>query len=163
MRRVPGAVRGNNFEAAALAPLGEPLQELYAGKADGLAFGSVAAIRFGKPLDEFPIRRAEQLLLVRRTLGQLEDFGKGPEFVSRPRAKEVEMDCQLAETAKLGRGLHGAADAEPRAWGIQVRRRGRKEPVFQLLHNAGFMLGLLDFGEPIAISVRGEFGRNGPI
>src|SRR3954454_19612995 len=124
MRRVPGAVRGNNFEAAALAPLCQPLQELHAGKANGLAFGRVTAIRFGKPLDEFPVRRAEQLLLVRRTLGQLEDFGKGPEFVARPRAKEVEMHRQLAKTAKLGRGLDGAADAEPRAWGVQVRRRG---------------------------------------
>src|SRR6267142_6898572 len=44
MWRVPSAVGRNNFKAAALAPLREPLQEFNAAKAEGFAFGSIAAI-----------------------------------------------------------------------------------------------------------------------
>src|SRR5436190_17402977 len=128
MRGVAGAIGGDDFEAAALAPLREPFQELNAAKADGFAFGNIAAIGFGEPLDELPVRRAEQFLLVRGTLRQLQDFGEGAEFVTGAGTKKIEVDRQLAKPAKLRRWLDGAAYAQPCTRGVEMRRRGRKKP-----------------------------------
>src|SRR5204862_7195757 len=99
MRGVAGAIGGDDFEAAALAPLREPFQELNAAKADGFAFGNIAAIGFGEPLDELPVRRAEEFLLVRGTLRKLQDFGEGAEVVPGAGARKYEVERQCAEAA----------------------------------------------------------------
>jgi len=54
-------------------------------------------------------------------------------------------------------------DAQGRARRIEMQRRRRREPVFQLFHQPLFLLGLLSAGEPVQARVRLEFRRHGTL
>ena len=58
---------------------------------------------------------------------------------------------------------NGAANAQPGAGRIEVRGGRWKEPVFQFVDDAGFVLGPLDFGEAIRIRVGRQLGGDGPV
>jgi hypothetical protein len=57
--------------------------------------------------------------------------------------------------------LHAADDAQRGARRVEQRQRGRRQPVFQFLDEAHFLLGLLGPGKTVGAGVHLQFGRHG--
>ena len=59
--------------------------------------------------------------------------------------------------------LRFADDAQGGARGVEVQWRGRREPVFQFLHQPQFLFGFLGAGKTVQAGVRLQFRRHGPL
>src|SRR5271168_5393397 len=72
---------------------------------------------FRKPLDEFPIARLKQFLLVRRARRQFNDLRELSDLLAGARAKEMELNAEPVPRGLGFVGLRGAKDAQRGAGG----------------------------------------------
>ena len=142
----------------AVAPSGQPLEQLNSDEQELIAIEFPGAIDLRQPLDELPVLMREEFLLVSRARGQFDDFGQTPALFAGSRTGQHEFDSQSAQIRLGVQGTHVALDAQPGAGRVQVHRRRRQQPVFQLLDQFLFLLGLLELFKPLEVGVRRQFG-----
>jgi hypothetical protein len=120
-------------------------------------------VGFREPLDELPILRREEFLLVGGAGGQFHNFRKRLDFFSGARAEKAETDFDSMEARGVFQRGDFARQAQTGAGAIEVRGGGREQPLLELLHELLFLFEFRDFGEPIQVGVREQFGGKRPV
>ena len=156
-------VTGMVFQPPGKSPSSQPLQQVQAGKSEILFALSATGEGLCQPLDEFPVLRGKQFLLVRRARRQLDDFGDRPDLLASAGTEEVQPDLERVQRGMIRRGLRGAQDPQRRAGSFEVRQRRREKPVFQFLKFFLFLFGLLQFGEAGDVGVGRQFDGQGAV
>ena len=116
-------------------------------------------------MDELPVVRREELLLVGSAVGEVDDLRERPDLLARPRPEKIEPDLKGLERARLLRpgagGLERAQDSQRGPGSVQVRGCRGEEPVLEIEQLPLLLLGLLQLGEPRDVGVGGELGGEG--
>ena len=149
------------FEAIGMPPARQPLEQFGVGEQQGVRIGGAFAMRVVNPLDEFPILRREQFLLMRGADHEVHKIVQRPGFFTRARAQQEELQGQLIARRLGGVRLRRADHAQGGAGRIEVQRGGRREPMFQFLDELRFLFGFLRAGETVQAGVRLQFRGHG--
>src|ERR1022692_433585 len=75
------AVRG--FEPRRAAPMREPVEQFGVGQYERFITVLAVVMRFGQPLNELPVVRQKQFLLMRGARGEFDDFLERTDFIDR--------------------------------------------------------------------------------
>jgi len=154
------AIRGQ-FEPGGVTPAGEPLQEFKFGKHQCFVAFAAIAVGLGQPLNECPIRRRKQFLLMGRPRHQVDHVCQRADLFASARPKKMKLHSEAVAGGILVIGQDLAQDAQCGAWCVQQRLRGREEPVFQGLHELLLMFGFFHLGKAVEIGMRLQLVRDG--
>ena len=149
------------FEARRVAPAREPLEQFGVGQDQRVRAVGAVTVRVGNPLDEFPVGGRKQFLLVRGADDEVNHVVQRARFFAGARARQEKLHREPVARRLLLVRLQAADDAERGARRVEQRQRGRREPVFQLLDQLAFLLGLLGPGKTVEARMRLEFRRHG--
>ena len=152
------------FQAGRVAPARQPLEQFGVGQNQRVrvAQGGIA-LRVGNPLDEFPVGRRKQLLLMGGADDEVNHFAERARLLAGARARQKELHGQAITRRLLLVRLQAADDAQDGARRVEQRHGGRRQPVFQFLHELLFLFGLLGLGKTVEAGVRLQFGRHGAL
>ena len=81
------------FEPRAVAPMREPMHQFRVGQNQRVIAVLAVGMGVGEPLDEFPIVRRKEFLLVRGAGGQFDHVLQRAKFFAGARAQEVKLDA----------------------------------------------------------------------
>ncbi len=154
------------FEARRVAPARQPLEQFGVGQGQlvGVPRGGIA-LRIGNPLDEFPVGRRKQLLLMGGADDQIDHLPERARLFARARTRQKKLHDETV-ARRLFRIRFGTADdPQDGARGVEQGQGGGRQPVFQLLHEFLFLLGFLGLGKTVGAGVwlqLGWYGAFGP-
>ncbi len=134
-------------QPAVMAPAGDPLEQFQALQHEVAVLVLAMAVALHDPLDELPVERGKQLLLVRGAGVEVNQVSQRFLLLTSARTKQVEFDGELVQRRVLHQRLRLADDPQAGARGVEMDGGGREEPVLQLLHQLALLLRLLDLGE----------------
>ena len=116
-----------------------------------------------QPLNEFPICGRKQLLFMGSPGHQVEQLCQGLKLFSRARARQVKLDAK-PEPPWLVFLRHCLANhSQSGARRIQMRGRGRGQPVLQVFNELPFLCRLLDLRKTGEIGIGRQFRRQGAL
>ena len=149
------------FEVRRVTPAREPLEQFRVRQNQHVRAVVAVAMRIGNPLDEFPVVRRKQFLLVRGANDEINHLAQRARLLARARARQKKLHREPVMRRFVLARLHAADNAERGARRIEQRQRGRSEPVFQFLHELHFLLGFLGLGKTVEARVHRQFRRHG--
>ena len=119
-------------------------------------------MRVGEPLDEFPIVRRKQFLLVRGADDEVNHLAQRARFLAGARTRQMKLHGEAVTRRFVLVRLRLANDAQRGARRIQMQRqRGGNSQCSNSLHELLFLLGFLDLGKTFEVGVRRQFRRHG--
>jgi len=89
LQRLSWPVVGGQLQPCRMPPARQPVQQLQVRKHQPFLPIAAAGVRLRQPLNEFPIARRKQLLLMRRPRRQLDNLAERPHLLARARAQQV--------------------------------------------------------------------------
>ena len=149
------------FQPRDMPPARQPLEQFGVGQYQRVRAVVAMTVRVGKPLDEFPVGGRKQFLLVRGADDEVNQIPQRARLFAGARTQQQKLHGQTVARRLLLVRLHPADDAERGARRVEQRQRGRRQPVFEFLDEALFLLGLLGPGETVEAGVRLQFRRHG--
>ncbi len=149
------------FEPLRVTPAREPLEKFGVVQQQRRLVAGAFAVRVINPLDEFPIPRREQLLLVRGADDKVHEVVQRTRLLAGARSEQQKLHGEPVTRRLIFVRLRLADDAQRGARRVEVQRRGRRQPVFQFAHELLFLLGIFRAGKTVGAGVRLKFRRHG--
>ena len=150
------------FEAVRVAPAREPLQQFGVGQNQCVRAVVAVAVRVGDPLDEFPVGRRKQFLLVRGADDEVNHVAQRARLFARARTRQKKLHGEAMTRRFLARPAAARQTTRSVARGVSSSgSAGGESQCSSSCTSFDFLLGLLGLGETVEAGVRLQFRRHG--